>query len=175
MIAELLLLLPLPSPPLLPFDQLALFTGAVAEFVNRSDTAVNYTRLAANPTSMTVNDDVILGFWLSDAQRRRRLPNITYVFVNERATNLECDIQDCARHRICSMYKLPSNSSVLIHNLKAASMMVYVWAVIRGWATHNLTMCKRIRSTANIMTMRASLKPAHRWLASIGLPVPVQL
>ena len=137
----------------------------VAEFVARSDVAVNYTRLAASHGLLTVNDDVILGFWLSDAQMQRRISNITYVFANELMTNLECDLRDCMRKRHCSMYRLPSNDSILIHNLKAVSMMVYVYAVIRGWSGQDSTACKRFRGTSHL-----GLKPAQKWLAGLGLP-----
>ena len=94
---------------------------AIAEFVVRSDGAIDYGKLAASNGVDTINDDVMLGFWLHDAQVRRGLANVTYAFINERATNLECDMRDCAAQRICSFYKLPSNASLLIHNLKSAA------------------------------------------------------
>ena len=139
---------------------------AIAEFVARSDVAVNYTRLAKSHNQFTVNDDVILGFWLSDAQLQQRMPNLSYVFVNDRMTNLECDPQDCARQKICSYYKVPSNSSILIHNLKSISSMVYVYAVISGWARHDMRACKRLLHGGQ----PRSFRPAQKWVASLHLP-----
>lgn len=136
----------------------------VEAFVARSEHAVNYSSLAASPTR-TVNDDVILGYWLSDAQLRRGLPNISYVFINERATNLECDVRDCAARRICGQYRLASNRSVLIHNLKSATQLTYVWGVLKGWSAHDVDACKRFR--AGPTGARASLAPGRQWLAHV--------
>lgn len=136
---------------------------AVHQYVSSSEPSIDYA-LLARESKRTINDDVMLGFWLSDAQLRRGLANVSYAFINARATNLECDLNDCAAHRICGYYKLPSNSSVLIHNLKSALLLPYVWGVIRGAAQHNSTVCKRFRDARWRLKTARDLRPALRWI-----------
>ena len=136
----------------------------IRQYVARSESSIDYAQLARE-SKRTINDDVMLGFWLSDAQLRRGLANVTYAFINSRATNLECDAKDCAALRICGSYKLPSNSSVLIHNLKSALLLPYVWGVIRGTAPHDITVCKRFRDARwSLKLTKDPLRPALRWI-----------
>lgn len=140
---------------------------AVREFVARSDGLVDYARLAGVGLSRggTVNDDVVMGLWLSDAQQRGLVGNVSYVFINERAKNIECDMRDCLKRRACSLYGVPSNGSVLIHNLKAAAMQTYAWAVVRGHAMHDAHACKAFFAAPDRHASRA-LEAVRRWIAN---------
>ena len=138
---------------------------AVGEFVARSDAEVDYGRLAASAGKLTINDDVMVGFWMADAQRRGLLPNVSYVFINERAKNVECDVADCAKRSACSLYGVPSNRSVLVHNLKGALMQPYTWAVVRGDAAHDAVACKLFFVAKPKAASVGGLEPVRRWVA----------
>ena len=95
----------------------------IAAFVAQSDAAIDYRQLRQQ--GGVVHDDVMLGYWLEAAGRQRGAVNVTFAFVNARTPNA-----DCVAGSGNGMYKPPTNSSVLLHNIKNPKWLRYVWRVV---------------------------------------------
>lgn len=84
-------------------------------------------------------EDVALGFWLSAPVLRATAgapPNVTYVRVNDRASNMAC-------LSTSGLYQRPQNDSVAIHFLKRPSAMQYVWRLLHDRQPHESKACAR--------------------------------
>ena len=88
-----------------------------------------------------VNDDVMLGYWLTAAPRRREAFNVTYAFVTSITPNADCP----KRGRGNGLYKAPNNVSILLHHIKNPSWLPYVWRVAAEGLEYQPEECARAR------------------------------
>ena len=88
-----------------------------------------------------VNDDVMLGYWLAAAPRRREAFNVTYAFVTSITPNADCP----KRGRGNGLYKAPNNVSILLHHIKNPSWLPYVWRVAAEGLEYQPEECARAR------------------------------
>ena len=85
------------------------------------------------------NEDVALGYWLTRLASQRKL-NVTFAGVNSRATNLGC-------FRNGGLYRNPQHDAIVIHRIKGAAGLVYVWRVLQGNEPFDAINCARASAT----------------------------
>ena len=79
------------------------------------------------------NEDVALGYWLSRLAPRLGL-NVSYIAINSRAANLGC-------FRNAGLYKQPRRDAVVIHYVKGARGMHYLWGMLHDGNEHDPINC----------------------------------
>ena len=81
------------------------------------------------------NEDVALGYWLWRLRQLHRF-NISFVGINARATNLGC-------FRNGGLYQQPKSNAIVIHRIKGAAGMTYVWTLLHDGLPHDAIRCAR--------------------------------
>jgi hypothetical protein len=81
------------------------------------------------------NEDVALGYWLWRLRQLHRF-NISFVGINARATNLGC-------FRNGGLYQQPKSNAIVIHRIKGAAGMTYVWTRLHDGLPHDAIRCAR--------------------------------
>ena len=81
------------------------------------------------------NEDVALGYWIARVAKQMHL-NVTYVSINDRAPNLGC-------FRNGGLYRQPLPRHIVIHRIKGAAGMGYVWRTVHDGAAHDPVECAR--------------------------------
>ena len=81
------------------------------------------------------NEDVALGYWIAEHAARQRA-NVSYVMINDRAPNLGC-------FRDGGLYRRPRAEHIVIHRVKGAEGMTYVWRQLHDGASHDPLTCAR--------------------------------
>jgi len=90
-----------------------------------------WTAAKCGPHVWQQNEDVVLGFWLTQARPRIK---VTYVRINNRATNMGC-------FGVNGLYARPRQDAVVVHWLKHASGQAYVWGLLHDGVPHNPHNC----------------------------------
>lgn len=91
--------------------------------------------VSADLRSRESNEDVAMGYWIWRLAIERAF-NVSYVYINERATNLGC-------FRNGGLYKRPRADAVVIHRIKGAQGMHYVWGMLVDGKPHDEINCAR--------------------------------
>jgi hypothetical protein len=90
---------------------------------------------------------VALGYWISRLQAGAPFLNVSFASVNERVPNLGC-------FRNGGLYRQPTGREVVIHRVKGAAGMAYVWRRLHNETAHDPLICAR---DAEIELPRGSL------------------
>ncbi len=119
----------------------------VARFVERSRIAIEArkaagfrigrystgTREPLGPRVWQQNEDVALGFWLSEARVSYGM-DILYVRANQRTQNMACISKK-------GLYQRPRNDTIYVHFLKKPEGVTYVWKLLHDFAPHSADEC----------------------------------
>ena len=128
------------SPPFaFPLGAFQLLSSSLVRMLGASEEVAAFAR-AANASDAfrggrESNEDVALGYWLWKLRRRHDL-NVSYVAINSRATNLGC-------FRNGGLYQQPKADAIVIHRIKGASGMHYVWRRLERNMSHDAISCAR--------------------------------
>ena len=85
------------------------------------------------------NEDVALGYWLRRLRGEgsgRPWLNVSFVSINRRVPNLGC-------FRNAGLYRQPAADAIVIHRIKGAAGIPYVWRVLRDGLPHDPINCSR--------------------------------
>jgi len=80
-------------------------------------------------------EDMVVGFWLSRAERRGRF-NVTWVRINDRSNNMGCLSTK-------GMYQRPRNDTVSVHFLKGRGGLDYLYGLLHDGVPHSGENCSR--------------------------------
>ena len=135
-----------PTP--FPLGALQVLSGDLVRALGISD-AVHAFADAANRSAdlrkRDSNEDVALGYWI--ARLAGGVDKVHYVSVNDRAPNLGC-------FRNAGLYRQPRGHEIVIHRIKGARGMGYVWRMVHDGAAHDPIACVK---EAEIELPRGSL------------------
>eukprot|EP00325_Prymnesiales_sp_UTEX-LB-985_P022349 CAMPEP_0174731992 /NCGR_PEP_ID=MMETSP1094-20130205/58568_1 /TAXON_ID=156173 /ORGANISM="Chrysochromulina brevifilum, Strain UTEX LB 985" /LENGTH=361 /DNA_ID=CAMNT_0015934445 /DNA_START=36 /DNA_END=1121 /DNA_ORIENTATION=- len=121
-----------------PLGAMQLLSSRLAAAVGTSPEVAAFS-IAANASAdlrkRESNEDVALGYWIWWLSQQKRF-NVTYVTINDRATNLGC-------FRNGGLYQQPRADAVVIHRIKGAQGMHYVWGMLHDGKQHDRLDCAR--------------------------------
>lgn len=92
-------------------------------------------RADTGPRVWNRQEDMVLGFWLSRAERRG-LFNVTWVRINDRSKNMGCLSTK-------GMYQRPRDDTVSVHNLKLRGGLDYIYGLLHDGIAHSGENCTR--------------------------------
>lgn len=115
---------------LLPFPYAAgagyVLSQPLLQWVATSADVVGWVADASGPTREALqwqkNEDTSTGYWLSYAPFRVR-----YIDIGRHTHDIMCAVDGERRRRGGATYRPPSNTSLIVHNLKTAAALTYTW------------------------------------------------
>ncbi len=121
-----------------PLGAFQLLSRSLVQAIGGSDDVVAFARAANESESLRSresNEDVALGYWIWRLRTHHQL-NVSFVGINARATNLGC-------FRNGGLYKQPREDAIVIHRIKGAAGMTYVWRRLHEGMAHDPISCAR--------------------------------
>jgi hypothetical protein len=99
-----------------PLGAIQLLSSSLVRAIGNSPEVARFANAANSSTDLRArdsNEDVALGYWIQRQGRQQQL-NVSYVYINSRATNLGC-------FRNGGLYQQPRADAIVIHRIKGAA------------------------------------------------------
>ena len=126
------------QPFAFPLGQLQVLSRSLVRALTASEDVAKFSILANASEDLRKrdsNEDVALGFWIATIAARAPF-NVSYVAINDRATNLGC-------FRNGGLYQHPKANAIVVHRIKGAPGMAYVWGMLHDGKPHDPIDCAR--------------------------------